>query len=106
MCISEVCVCVCVCVCETQTQISQQYVTQYTGQLVWRQQSNQLPLQLPRTVAASNCKYILQLYVYGSVQCRSILIIVQRDATQSSLSIILQVHSIVTVLCTPDDGCG
>jgi len=50
-----------------------------------------------------------------------ILIIVQRDATQSSLFIILQVHSslatleggsctvpeaVVTVLCTTDDGCG
>ena len=50
-----------------------------------------------------------------------ILIIVQRDATQSSLFIILQVHSslatleggsctvpeaVVTVLCSPDDGCG
>jgi len=52
----------------------------------------------------------------------SILIIVQRDATQSSLFIIQQVRSTcfgcqphpssqvhktaVTVLCTPDDGCG
>ena len=66
----------------------------------------------------------------------SILIIVQRDATQSSLFITQQVHStcfgcqphpssgvhktvttvsgtrhifcaaVVTVLCTPDDGCG
>ena len=57
------------------------------------------------------------------------LIIVQRDATQSSPFIILQVHStslqssqanlatlegdnctvpeaVVTVFCTPDDGCG
>jgi len=32
-------------------------------------------------------------YVYGSVHRWSILIIVQRDATQSSLFIILQVHS-------------
>jgi len=93
-------------------------------------------------------------YVYGSVHRWSILITVQRDATQSSLFIILQVHStcfwcwphpssgihrtvttasgsghitflqrghtilatleggsctvpeaVVTVLCTPDDGC-
>jgi len=54
----------------------------------------------------------------------SILTIVQRDATQKSLFIILQAHStyfgcqphpssggpvpeaLVTVLCTPDDGCG
>ena len=32
-------------------------------------------------------------YVYGSVHRWSILIIVQRDATQSSLFIILQIHS-------------
>jgi len=100
-----------------------------------------------------------ELYVYGSVQRWSTLIIIQRDATQSSLFIILQVHStcfgcqphsssgihktvttaygtgqlppsnvaklawprwrevaaqkiwqvpeaVVTILCTPDDGCG
>ena len=88
-----------------------------------------------------------QFYVYGSVHRWSKLITVQRDATQSSLFIILQVHStcfgyqphpssgvhktvttdklswprwrevaaqkiwpvpeaVVTVLCTPDDGCG
>jgi len=100
-----------------------------------------------------------EFYVYGSVYRWSILIIVQRDATQSSLFIILQVHStsfgcqphpssgvhktvttasgtshifcaatsfqrgqaslatleggsctvpeaVVTVLCTPNDGCG
>ena len=87
------------------------------------------------------------VYVYGSLHCWSILIIVQRDATQSRLFIILQVHStcfgchphpssgvhktvttasgtghifraatslqlggvpeaVVTVLCTPDNGCG
>ena len=92
-------------------------------------------------------------YVYGSVHRCFLLIIFQRDATQSSLFIILQVHStcfgclphpssgvhktvttasgtghilvqlppsnvaklawprcrevaVVTVLCTPDDGCG
>ena len=101
---------------------------------------------------------IILFYVYGSVHRWSILIIVQRDATQSSLFIILQVHStffwcqshpsagvhktvttasctghnfcaatslqlgqanlvaleggscstggLVSVLCTPDDGCG
>ena len=53
---------------------------------------------------------------------RDMLITVQQDATQSSLFIILQVHftwrevaaqkiwpvleAVVTVLCTPDDGCG
>ena len=36
---------------------------------------------------------LLQFYVYGSVHRRSILITVQWDATQSSLFIILQVHS-------------
>jgi len=97
---------------------------------------------------------IVLSYVYGSVHRWSILILVQRDATQSSQFIILQVHStcfgcqkhpsseghktvttasgighiflcrcgqawprwkevaapvpeaVVTVLCTPDDGCG
>ena len=39
------------------------------------------------------CEDNSKFYVYGSVHCRSILIIVQRDATQSSLFIILQVHS-------------
>ena len=79
------------------------------------------------------------IYIFCSVHRLSILIIVQRDATQSSLFIILQVHStcfgcqphsssrlhktvitasgtvqlkiwpvpegVVTVLCTPADGC-
>jgi len=101
-----------------------------------------------------NLKLNCSFYVYGSVHRWPILIIVQRDATQSSLFIILQVHStcfgcqphppsgvqktgttasstgyifctawprwrevaaqniwpvpkaVVTVLCTPDDGCG
>jgi len=88
---------------------------------------------------------LLLFYVYGSVHRWSISITVQRDATQSSLFIILLVHSmcfgcqphlrycsylpplaklawprwrevaaqkiwpvpvaVVTVLCTPDDGC-
>ena len=69
-----------------------------------------------------------EFYVYVSMYHWSILITVQRDATQSSLFIILQVLStcsvawprkevasqkirpvpeaVVTVLCTPDDGCG
>jgi len=38
-------------------------------------------------------KEIGEFYVYGSVHRCFILIIVQRDATQSSLFIILQVHS-------------
>jgi len=99
--------------------------------------------------------YYYHFYVYGSVHRWSILMTVQRDATQSSLFIILQVHStcfgcqphpssgvhktvtiasvtvhifcaatslqrgrvgeqkiwpvpeaVVTVLCTPDDGCA
>jgi len=36
--------------------------------------------------------FLFEFYVYGSVHRWSILIIVQRDATQSSLFIILQVH--------------
>ena len=109
---------------------------------------------------SSSCTLILNLklhcsfYVYGSAHRWSILIIVQRDATKSSLFIFLQVHStcfgcqphpssgahktvtiasgaghifcaasprwkevaaqkiwpvpeaVVTVLCTPDDGCS
>ena len=42
---------------------------------------------------------------YGSVHCWSVLIIVQRDATQSSLSIILQVHS-TCFECQPHPSSG
>ena len=121
-----------------------------------------------RTKTAGTRKCLIKLaslktnttfYVYGSVHRWSVSIIVQRDATQSSVFIILQVHStcfgcqphpssgvhktvttafrtvqlppsnvaklvwprwrevaaqkiwpvpeaVVTVLCTPDDGCG
>jgi len=38
-------------------------------------------------------EFLDTFYVYGSVHRSSILIIMQRDATQSSLIIILQVHS-------------
>jgi len=38
-------------------------------------------------------RFYFEFYVYGSVYRWSILITVQRDATQSSLFIILQVHS-------------
>ena len=44
-------------------------------------------------------------YVYGSVHRWSILIIVQRDATQSSLFIILQVHS-TRFGCQPHPSSG
>ena len=44
-------------------------------------------------------------YVYGSVYRWSILIIVQRDATQNSLFIILQVHSICFG-CQPHPSSG
>ena len=50
-------------------------------------------------------KLHIQLYVYGSVHRRSILIIVQRDATQSSLFIILQVHS-TCFGCQPHPSSG
>jgi len=46
-----------------------------------------------------------KVYVYGSVHCWFILIIVQRDATQSSLFIILQVHSICFG-CQPHPSSG
>jgi hypothetical protein len=59
---------------------------------------------------SSNIKPIFSLlahefYVYGSVHRRSILIIVQRDATQSSLFIILQVHS-TCFGCQPHPSSG
>jgi len=75
-------------------------------------------------VLNSHCRWfnLKTFYVYGSVHCWFMLIIVQRDATQSSLCIIPPVHStcfacqphpswgkhktVTTVLCTPDDGCG
>ena len=44
-------------------------------------------------------------YVYGSVHCWSTLIIVQRDATQSSLYIILQVYS-TCFGCQPHPSSG
>ena len=46
-----------------------------------------------------------QFCVYGSVHRLSILIIVQRDATQGSLSIILQVHS-TCFGCQPHPASG
>jgi len=46
-----------------------------------------------------------EFYVYFSVHRRSILIIAQRDATQSSLFIILQVHSTCFV-CQPHPSPG
>ena len=102
-----------------------------------------LPSQLQYSPLNPGLKHPeLFFYVDGSEHRWSILIIVQRDETQSSLFIILQVHStrfgcqphppsgvhktvttasgaghaaqkiwpvpeaVVTVLCTPDDGCG
>jgi len=41
----------------------------------------------------ANRNNVVTFYVHGSVHCWSISIIVQRNATQSSLFIILQVHS-------------
>jgi hypothetical protein len=81
------------------------------------------PCRIPWT------KVACQFYVYGSVHRWSLLIAIRRDAAQSSLFIILQVHStcfgcqprwrevaaqkiwpvpetVVTVLCTPDYRCG
>jgi len=49
---------------------------------------------LPPSVQRRRRRYISQkFYVYGSVHRWSILIIVQRDATQNSLFTILQIHS-------------
>ena len=48
---------------------------------------------------------VFDLYVYVSVHRWSILIIVQRDATQSSLFIILQVHS-TYFGCQPQPSSG
>ena len=50
-------------------------------------------------------KCIIKYYVYGSVHRCSVLIIVQRDATQSSLFIILQVHS-TCFGCQPHPSSG
>ena len=47
----------------------------------------------PIKVETCRCNKEYLSYVYGSVHRWSILIIVQQDATQSSLFIILQVHS-------------
>ena len=48
---------------------------------------------------------IIFIYVYGSVHRWSILIIIQQDATQSSLFIILQVHS-TCFGCQPHPSSG
>jgi len=89
-------------------------------------------VQIPLLSRDLSQKILLSIffYFYGSMHHWSILIIVQRDATQSSLLIILQVHStcfgqrgqaslatleggsctvpeaVVTELCTTDDGYG
>ena len=52
-----------------------------------------------------NCEISLPFYVYASVHRWSILIIVQRDATQSSLFIILQVRS-ARFGCQPHPSSG
>ena len=108
-------------------------------------------INIPICTVSKTSKYFF--YIYGSVHRLSTLITVQRDPTQSSLFIILQVHStcfgcqphpssavhktvttasgtvklplawpccrevaaqkiwavagaVITVLCTPGDGCG
>ena len=64
----------------------------------------------------TNTNILYVFYVYGSVHRWSILIIVQRDATQSHLwprwrevaALIIWPgpKAVATVMCTPDDGCG
>ena len=51
--------------------------------------------KIPYTVMdkRKKAKKLIKFYIYGSVPRWSILIIVQRDATQSSLFIILEVNS-------------
>ena len=53
----------------------------------------------------TNTSVLYGFYVYGSVHRWSIVIIVQRDATQNSLFIVLQVHSICFV-CQPHPSSG
>ena len=49
--------------------------------------------ELKLTQTIRHCNEVFKFYVYGSIHRWSILINVQRDATQSSLFIILQVRS-------------
>jgi len=52
-----------------------------------------LDIEQCETEGMHNDNVVNEFYVHGSVHRLSILIIVQRDATQISLFIILQVHS-------------
>jgi len=70
--------------------------------------SNVAKLAWPRwreVAAQKNMTTIYKFYVYGSMHRWAILIIVQRDATQSSLFIILQVHS-TCFQCQPHPSSG
>jgi len=60
---------------------------------------------VPEVVVTVLCTPDFTFYVYGSVHRFSILITVQRDATQSSLFIILQVHS-TCFECQPHPSSG
>jgi len=62
-------------------------------------------MKLTADAGVSNCVQEKEFCVYGSVHRWSILIIVQRDATQSSLFIILQVHS-TCFGCQPHPSSG
>ena len=64
-----------------------------------------LKLKLRYGTSRNEQNFLLEFYVYGSVHRRSILIIVQQDATQSSLFIILQVHS-TSFGCQPHPSSG
>ena len=61
-------------------------ITYHVNYLNLVPRAEKVSLQIVRSIE-------LFFYIYGSVHRWSILIIVQRDATQSSLFIILQVHS-------------
>ena len=63
------------------------------------------PFQCDKNKTMSEWNQQTKFWVYGSVHRWSISIIVQRDATQSSLFIILQVHSIC-FRCKPHPSLG
>jgi len=57
------------------------------------QEISQWSNKFPHLLTLFRYSDIVEFYVYGSVHRCSVLITVQRDATQSSVFIILQVHS-------------
>ena len=68
-------------------------LSRIAGISFWRLHSEHVLTPLLYLASCACCESVLIFYVYGSVHRWSTLITVQRDATQSSLFIILQVHS-------------